>query len=106
MQCNSYILKISRCKHLIVLKDPGEMEFIFYFIFDSSVFSQGFSIIITLSVALYSNKASLSFPHKIKYLFTIFVVQVFCCSKNTLIAQKHITTLVVIIDIFNFFLLI
>lgn len=66
MQCHSYILKISRCKHLIVLKYPGEMKFIFYFIFDSSIFSQGFSIIITMSVALYSSKASLSFRYKIK----------------------------------------
>lgn len=77
MQCHSYILKISRYKPLIVLKDPGEMEFIFYFIFDSSIFSQSFSIIITMSVALYSNKVSLSFRHKIKWLFTVFVRQFF-----------------------------
>lgn len=57
----SFILKISRHKHLIVLKDPGEMEFIFYFIFDSSVFSQACGIIITMSVTLYSNKVSLIF---------------------------------------------
>lgn len=85
-----YILKISRHKLLIVLKDPGEMEFIFYFISDSSIFSQGFSIINTVSVALYSNKFSLHFRCKIKLLFTGFVRQLFCLFwKNTLIVQTY-----------------
>lgn len=79
------------------------MEFIFYFIFDSSVFSQGFNIIITMSVALYSNKVSLSFRHKIKWLFTVFVRQFFFLFwNNTLIVQKHITTLLGIVYFFFF----